>query len=48
MIMIKAISISDLLNEPTKTIEFNVDRFEQMVNPENVEFPHRHTFYEIL
>ncbi|TSD63835.1 hypothetical protein FFF34_014800 [Inquilinus sp. KBS0705] len=46
--MIKAISIGDLLNEPTKSIAFNVDRFEKMVTPENVEFPHKHDFYEIL
>ncbi|SFI04733.1 AraC family transcriptional regulator [Halpernia frigidisoli] len=46
--MIKTISISDLLNKPTEKVEFVVDRFEEMEEPENIEFPHNHNFYEIL
>jgi len=46
--MITTISISDLLNQPSETNEYYMGRFEEMENPENVEFPHRHDFYEIL
>ena len=44
----KTISISDLINQPNKPVAFLVDRFEDMVEPENIEFPHKHNFYEIL
>lgn len=46
--MLKTISIADLLNQPKKQVDFLVDRFEDMVEPENVAFPHKHNFYEIL
>lgn len=46
--MIKTIFIADLLNQPNKQVDFLVDRFEDMVEPENVAFPHKHNFYEIL
>ncbi len=46
--MLKTISIADLLNQPNKQVDFLVDRFEDMVEPENVAFPHKHNFYEIL
>lgn len=46
--MIRTISISDLLNQPAKHIEFYAGRFEDMEDPENVAFPHKHNFYEIL
>lgn len=46
--MITTISISDLLNQPSEKNEYYVGRFEEMVSPENVEFPHKHNFYEIL
>jgi AraC family transcriptional activator of pobA len=46
--MIKTISISDLLNRPKQQIGFAIDRFEEMEEPENIEFPHKHDFYEIL
>ncbi len=46
--MIKTISIPDLLNQTLENIEFDVDRFEEMEEPENIEFPHKHNFYEIL
>lgn len=46
--MLKTICIADLLNQPNKQVDFLVDRFEDMVEPENVAFPHKHNFYEIL
>ena len=46
--MIQNIAIGDLLNQPEKNISFWVDRFEEMEEPENVIFPHKHSFYEIL
>lgn len=46
--MIKTISISDLLNQTHLDVQFSVDRFEEMEEPENIEFPHKHNFYEIL
>jgi AraC family transcriptional activator of pobA len=46
--MIKTISISDLINKPNEKVEFIVDKFEEMEEPENIEFPHKHNFYEIL
>lgn len=46
--MVQTIAISDLLNQPDATIDFLVDRFEHMVEPRNIRFPHKHTFYEIL
>lgn len=46
--MIKTISISDLLNQTHLNVQFAVDMFEEMVEPENIEFPHKHNFYEIL
>ncbi len=46
--MFKTISIADLINQPSKQVDFLVDRFEEMVEPENIAFPHKHNFYEIL
>ena len=46
--MFKTLSISNLINQPDKKVDFLVDRFEDMVEPENIEFPHKHNFYEIL
>jgi AraC family transcriptional activator of pobA len=46
--MFKTISISDLLNQAHQQVDFLVDKFEDMVEPENIEFPHKHHFYEIL
>ena len=46
--MFKTISIADLINQPHKQVDFLVDKFEDMVEPENIEFPHKHNFYEIL
>ncbi|AZA54584.1 AraC family transcriptional regulator [Chryseobacterium sp. G0201] len=46
--MFKTISIADLINQSHKQIDFLVDKFEDMVEPENIEFPHTHNFYEIL
>nr|WP_294898783.1 helix-turn-helix domain-containing protein [uncultured Pedobacter sp.] len=45
--MFKSISIADLINQTEKQ-DFLVDRFEDMVEPEHIEFPHKHDFYEIL
>lgn len=41
-------NISDFLNEPCRRIEYFVGRFETMDAPENVAFPHKHSFYEML
>lgn len=46
--MFKTISIADLINQPKKQVDFLVDRFEEMVEPDNIEFPHKHNFYELL
>ena len=46
--MFKTISIADLINQPQIQVDFLVDKFEDMVEPENIEFPHKHSFYEIL
>jgi len=46
--MVQNISICDLLNQPDKNISFWVDRFEDMPEPENLVFPHKHNFYEII
>ena len=46
--MFKTISIADLINQQHKQVDFLVDKFEDMVEPENIEFPHKHNFYEIL
>ncbi|WP_300979149.1 AraC family transcriptional regulator [Flavobacterium sp.] len=46
--MLKTIAIADLINQPEKQVDFLVDRFEDMVDPENVEFPHKHNFYSIM
>lgn len=46
--MFKTITISDLLNQANKQVNFLVDKFEDMVEPQNIEFPHKHNFYEIL
>lgn len=46
--MFSTITISDILNQPDKQVDFNVDKFEDMAEPENIEYPHKHNFYEIL
>ncbi|MBK0381672.1 helix-turn-helix domain-containing protein [Pedobacter sp. SD-b] len=46
--MFKTITIANLVNQPNKQVDFLVDRFEDMVEPVNIEFPHKHNFYEIL
>lgn len=46
--MFKTISIADLINQFEKQVDFLVDRFEDMVEPENIEFPHKHNFYSIM
>ncbi|OAZ05067.1 AraC family transcriptional regulator [Flavobacterium succinicans] len=46
--MFKTISIADLINQSEKQVDFLVDRFEDMVEPENIEFPHKHNFYSIM
>jgi AraC family transcriptional activator of pobA len=46
--MCKTITISDLINQFNEKVEFLVDRFEDMEEPPNIEFPHKHNFYEIL
>ena len=46
--MFKTISIADLINQSDKQVDFLVDRFEDMAEPENMVFPHKHNFYEIL
>jgi AraC family transcriptional activator of pobA len=46
--MFKTISIADLINQPNKQIDFLVDKFEEMVEPENIEFPHKHNFYSVM
>lgn len=46
--MFKTISISDLINQPNKQLDFLVDKFEEMVEPENIEFPHKHNFYSVM
>jgi len=46
--MIQNIAISDLLNQREKNTLFWVDRFEDMPEPNNLVFPHKHNFYEIL
>ncbi|WP_159470338.1 AraC family transcriptional regulator [Dyadobacter sp. 3J3] len=46
--MFKTISIADLINQPNKQVDFLVDRFEEMVEPENIEFPHKHNFYSVM
>ncbi|WP_046246158.1 helix-turn-helix transcriptional regulator [Hymenobacter terrenus] len=42
-----AYRIGHFLNEPTNPTEFEVTRFEHMLEPE-IEDPHRHAFYEVL
>lgn len=46
--MLKTISISDLLNHSDLQSDFYVSRFEEMDEPKNVSFPHKHDFFEIL
>lgn len=46
--MFKSISIANLINQPKKQVDFLVDRFEEMVEPENIEYPHKHNFYSIM
>lgn len=46
--MFKTISISDLINQPNKQVDFLVDKFEEMVDPENIKFPHKHNFYSLM
>lgn len=46
--MFKTISIADLINQPNKHVDFLVDKFEEMVEPENIEFPHKHNFYSVM
>lgn len=46
--MFKTISIADLINQSDKQVDFVVDKFEDMPEPENMVFPHKHNFYEIL
>lgn len=46
--MIKTISISDLINKNSRKVEFHLARFEEMSEPENISFPHKHNFYEIF
>ncbi|MCX6217532.1 helix-turn-helix transcriptional regulator [Spirosoma sp.] len=46
--MFKTISISSLINQPDKDVFFWIDRFEDMEEPDNLVFPHKHNFYEIL
>ncbi|MEJ5996560.1 helix-turn-helix transcriptional regulator [Pedobacter sp. Du54] len=46
--MLKTISISDLLNQSNDQLDFDVSRFEEMDEPQNVSFPHKHDFYEVL
>jgi hypothetical protein len=41
---IKTVSISDLLNKPKQQIVFAVERFGEMEESENIEFPHKHNF----
>lgn len=46
--MFPTISIADLINQPLNRVDFLIDAFQKMVEPENIVFPHRHNFYEIL
>ena len=46
--MFKIISIADLINQSEKQVDFLVDRFEEMEEPANIEFPHKHNFYSIM
>lgn len=46
--MFHTISISHLINQPSKYVPVWVDRFEDMEEPQNLLFPHKHSFYEIL
>jgi len=40
-------SIGHFINQPSNTTEFEITRFEDMVEP-NVDDAHKHTFYELL
>ncbi|MCY0969389.1 helix-turn-helix domain-containing protein [Chryseobacterium wangxinyae] len=46
--MFPTISIADLINQPLNRVDFLIDAFQEMVEPENMVFPHRHNFYEIF
>lgn len=46
--MFQLISINNLINQPGKQVDFHVERFEDMVEPQTIAFPHKHDFYEIL
>ncbi len=46
--MFQTYSIADFLNQPEKKIDFYVGRFESMADPEDLNYPHKHNFYEIL
>ncbi|HEX7365563.1 MAG TPA: helix-turn-helix domain-containing protein [Pelobium sp.] len=46
--MLKTISIANLTNQAESRLDFLVDRFEDMAEPHDIEFPHKHDFYEIL
>jgi hypothetical protein len=40
-------SIGHFIHEPSNPTEFEITRFEAMVEPD-IEDPHKHTFYEII
>ncbi len=42
--MFPTISIADHINQPLNRIDFLIDAFQEMVEPENIVFPHRHNF----
>lgn len=46
--MFKTISIADLINKPNQQVEFLVDKIEEMIMPESIEYPHKHNFYSIM
>ena len=46
--MIPSISIENLLNENDTKKSFLIDSFDNMPEPENMVYPHKHNFYEIL
>lgn len=41
-------SIGHFIGEPDNPTEFEITRFEEMGDLEDIEDPHKHTFYEIL
>jgi len=46
--MFKTYEIAHFLNQKNKKVNFYIDLMDTMPEPENMVFPHKHSFYEIL